>query len=128
MKSGPILVIVIAVILVALLVRQAYLYATDSPYRISSQEAKHLIQTNKIDLILDVRTIMERKTLGFYPGSVHIPSSDLEAIMPKTYPNKQIRILAYCNTGHRARMATDKLHALGYGNAVYISSTYSSLQ
>jgi rhodanese-related sulfurtransferase len=48
-------------------------------------------------------------------------------VMPNRYPNKQTRILAYCNTGHRARMATDKLQALGYRNAVYISSGYTSL-
>ena len=118
------IVLFLAIIIV---VRAAYLYATDSPYRISSQTAKQLIQANKFDVILDVRTTFERSSLGFYPGSIHIPSSDLERMMPNRYPNKQTRVLAYCNTGHRARMATDKLHALGYRNAVYISSAYSSL-
>ena len=122
MKLGYILVVV-AVILAAL----AYLYATDSPYRISAPDAKKRIQDGQIDLILDVRTPAERATLGFYPGSVPIPSADLDVKMPTLYPNKQARILAYCNTGHRARMATDKLHALGYKNAVFISSTYGSL-
>ena len=128
MKSRRIVLILIVALFVALLIRQAYLYATDSPYRISSSEAKRRIQEGKIDLILDVRTLVERESLGSYPGSIHVPSSDLEAILPKAYPDKQTRILAYCNTGHRARMAVDKLHALGYNNAVYISSTYSSLQ
>lgn len=106
---------------------QAYLYATDSPYRISSSDAKQRIKGNQIDAILDVRTDTERTTLGFYPGSIHIQSADLERMMPTLLPNKQTRILAYCNTGHRARMATDKLHALGYVNTVYISSTYTTL-
>ena len=105
----------------------AYLYATDSPYRISSADAKQRIKSNQIDVILDVRTDTERNNLGFYTGSIHIQSADLERRMPKLVPNKQTRILAYCNTGHRARMATDKLHALGYGNVVYISSTYTTL-
>jgi rhodanese-related sulfurtransferase len=126
MKLGY-LFVAVAVILGALLIRQAYLYATDSPYRISASDAKNRIQGGQIDLILDVRTDVERATLGFYPGSAPIPSADLEAKMPALYPNKQTRILAYCNTGHRARMATDKLHALGYTNAVFISSTYGSL-
>jgi hypothetical protein len=30
------------------------------------------------------------------------------------YPNKDLRILAYFNTGHRTRMATNKLQALGF--------------
>jgi len=114
--------------LLILLIRQAYLYATDSPYRISSAEAKRRIQRGEVDVILDVRTDLERATLGFYPGSVHIQSADLEARMPARVPDKKARILAYCNTGHRARMATDKLHALGYTNAVYISSQHTSLQ
>ena len=104
-----------------------YTYAMDSPYRISSDEAKERIRQKQIDLILDVRTDLERSTLGHYPGSVHIQSSELESRMPKEFPIRTLRILAYCNSGQRARMATDKLHALGYKNAVYIASTHSSL-
>jgi len=113
--------------LLILVIRQAYLYATDSPYRISSAEAKRRIQRGEVDVILDVRTDLERATLGVYPGSIHIQSADLTTQMPARVPDKKARILAYCNTGHRARMATDKLHALGYTNAVYISSTHTSL-
>ena len=101
-----------------------YSYAIDSPYRINSDYAKQLIQDKKIDLILDVRTNLERNTLGSYPGSVHIQSSELEELMPKKYPDRNIRILAYCNSGQRARIATEKLHALGYVNAVYIATSH----
>ena len=104
-----------------------YTYAMDSPYRISSDEAKARIRQKQIDLILDVRTDLERSTLGYYPGSVHIQSSELEARMPEEFPDKNLRILAYCNSGQRARMATEKLHRLGYKNSVYITSTYGSL-
>ena len=104
-----------------------YQYAVDSKYRVSSEKAKELIKDKKIDLVLDVRTDSERNTLGYYPGSKHIQSADLEKRMASEHPNKDARILAYCNTGHRARMATDKLHKLGYKNAMYISSTYKSL-
>jgi len=76
---------------------------------------------------LDVRTDVERNTLGSYPGSVHIQSSELDELMPKKYPDRNIRILAYCNSGQRARKATEKLHTLGYVNAVYIATTYLSL-
>lgn len=104
-----------------------YQYAVESPYRISSEEGKRRIKANEIDLLLDVRTDLERSTLGFYPGSVHIQSADLRSRMSREYPDKKIRILAYCNTGHRARAATDTLHSLGYTNAVYIATTYKSL-
>ena len=127
MKPAVYFISAIVFVVIAFGIRQAYLYATDSPYRISSADAKQRIKSNQIDVILDVRTDTERNTLGFYPGSIHIQSADLERMMPKLVPTKHARILAYCNTGHRARMATDKLHALGYNNAVYISSTYTTL-
>jgi rhodanese-related sulfurtransferase len=104
-----------------------YQYAVDSQYRISSEKAKELIKDKKVDIVLDVRTDAERNTLGYYPDSIHIQSADLDKKMVAEYPNKDLRILAYCNTGHRARMATDKLHDLGYKNAMYISSTYKSI-
>jgi rhodanese-related sulfurtransferase len=115
-------------VLVSLLIGAAYLYATSSPYRISSQEAKRRIDAGDVDLILDVRSDAELATLGSYPGSVHIQGPDLDKAMHVRYPDKNIRILSYCNTGHRARAATDKLHALGYKNAVFISSSYKTME
>lgn len=97
----------------------------DSPYRVSSEKAKEIIK--KGALVLDVRTDFERNTLGYYPGSVQIQSSDLEQKMPSEYPDKNINIVIYCNSGQRARMATEKLHELGYTNTVYIASTYGTL-
>ena len=104
-----------------------YKYAMESPYRITAEEAKRRIGDGDFDVILDVRTDVERATLGYYPNSVHIQSADLETQMPSKYPNKLTRILAYCNSGQRARAATEKLHALGYRNSSYIATTYVSL-
>ena len=104
-----------------------YDLAVYSSWRISAAEARRRISRGEFDVIVDVRTGVERNTLGYYPGSVHIPSSDLETRFPKLYINKEIRILLYCNTGHRARLAADKLHALGYFNTYYISSPHTSL-
>ena len=127
-QSTTYLMLAVGLVVIGTLGYMAYTYAVDSPLRISSEAGKRLIQEHKIDLILDVRTDMERNTLGVYPGSVHIPSADLEQRMPLEYPNKEIRILAYCNTGHRARIATEKLRELGYVKSHYISSTYTTLQ
>jgi hypothetical protein len=125
MKRSYLTLLIVAAIAVASYFM--YQYAVESPYRISSEEAKRRVQKKEVDLILDVRTDLERSTLGFYPGSVHIQSADLKERMSKEYPNKSMRILAYCNTGHRARAATDTLHKLGYVNAVYIATTYRTL-
>lgn len=126
MKRSSIQILLVIGLLVFLFI-YLYRYAVVSNFRISSEEAKKRIQTKQVDLILDVRTNFERDTLGYYPGSVHIQSADLEKEMAKRYPDKNIRILAYCNTGHRARKATDKLQELGYTNVRYISSSYTTL-
>jgi phage shock protein E len=124
MMNKRLLFIVLSVILV--ITAYLYRYAVDSPFRIDSAEAKRRIQDKGFDIILDVRTDLERRTIGYYPGSVHVQSADLETKFAPKYP-KDSRILVYCNTGHRARMATDKLHKLGYKNAVYISSQHTSI-
>jgi phage shock protein E len=105
-----------------------YRYAEDSPLKISSEEAKRKIAAKEIDLIVDVRTDLERSTLGFYPGSIHITSDSLEITMKTVFPDKRMRILVYCNTGQRARRAAERLTAMGYKNVVYISGSYKSLE
>jgi rhodanese-related sulfurtransferase len=105
----------------------AYTYAMDSPWRVSATEARQRLSQGQYDLVLDVRTALERQTLGSYPGSVHISSADLERAILSRVPDKGSAILVYCNTGQRARRATDILHKLGYENARYISSSHLSL-
>ncbi len=112
---------------IAFIIYFLYRYAMDSPYRISSGEAKKRLSKKDIDLVLDVRTPTERAVLGSYPNSVAIPSTELETQMPAAYLDRNIRILIYCNTGQRARKATDILHRLGYKNTVYITGSYRSL-
>jgi rhodanese-related sulfurtransferase len=119
--------IIFSVILIVLIIYFMYQYAVSSKHRVSSEKAKELIKNNKNILVLDVRTDIERSTLGYYPGSIHIQSADLEKRMTAEYPDKNKHILIYCNTGHRARMAAEKLQNMGYKNAVYISSTYKTL-
>lgn len=114
---------ILIVIGLGLLAYYLYDLSTNSPYKISAEEAKR----QRFDLILDVRTDLERQTLSSHPDSVHIQSADLEKEMPLKYPNKSIKILVYCNTGHRARLATDKLHQMGYKNTVYITSGPQSI-
>ena len=94
-RSSLLLIAGISIVLVGVFAYFAYQYAVDSPFRISSEQGKQLLQTKQIDLVLDVRTDLERATLGYYPGSVHIQSADLEKEMPKRYPDTNIRILAY---------------------------------
>lgn len=104
-----------------------YHYAMYSQHRISAETAKTLLANKQIDMVVDVRTILERNTLGYYPGSVHIPSQELTKKMSEMFPNKETHILVYCNTGQRARVATEILQHMGYTNAVYIASGHRSI-
>ena len=126
-KGSTRIVWIVVALVLASLIYGGYQYAVFSPYRISSERAKDLIRDKKIDMVLDVRTDTERDLLGYYPGSVSIQRADLEERMRREFPKKETRIIVYCNTGHRARMATDALQQMGYHNARYISSTYASL-
>ncbi len=127
MKNPTLLIISFAVIILIVVLIMLHRYANESPYKISSATAKQLITANKFAGILDVRTAAEREVLGFYPGSYHVPASDLDVIVPQMFPDKNVALLVYCNTGQRARRATEKLHALGYKNTVYITGGHKDL-
>jgi rhodanese-related sulfurtransferase len=104
-----------------------YRYAYSGKQLVSSEKAKQNIKNNQYDVILDVRTTLEYN-IGHYPNSVHIPSSSITKHRVEKYiPNKNASILVYCNTGQRARYASELLDKLGYNNVQYISGRYNSL-
>lgn len=121
------LMILLVTIGIVYILYQLYQLAYDSPHRISSEEARARLAKREVDVVLDVRTEVERKTMGFFPRSIHMPSDRLVKDLPHAFPDKSARILVYCNTGQRARMATDILHAMGYTNSVYITGSHVSL-
>jgi phage shock protein E len=117
---------IVILLLAALVFFGIAYYTLGSPQRISSLEAKQLIRERKIDVILDVRTKMEYN-LGHYPEALHIPTASLADAVETLIPDKKTRILIYCNTGQRARYATDLLRAKGYRNVVYIAGSHVTL-
>ena len=127
MKVDINITVIVILVVFTFIVYGFYRYATNSQYNISAQTAKRLIANHQIDVILDVRTLLERNTLGAYPGSVHIPRQELREKIPHQFPNKNTRILVYCNTGQRARAATEILQDMGYSHTVYIASGHRSI-
>jgi phage shock protein E len=111
---------------IALVFLTVYLYTVKSPHLVTAEQAKQLINENKIDVVLDVRTKMEY-SLGHYPEALHIPTGVLNQQVESLIPNKNTRILIYCNTGQRARYATDLLRGKGYKNVKYIAGSYLGL-
>ena len=103
-----------------------YRYAVGSPFLLSSALAKQKLANKEVDVVLDVRTKLEYN-LGHYPDALHIPTALLAAQATKAIPNKNTRILVYCNTGQRSRRAAELLQAKGYKNTRYIAGPYWSL-
>ena len=110
-------------IIIALLVFLAYRYARGSPYRVPIEQARY----NRYDIYLDVRTEFERENLGYYPKSLHIPFIELKSTAYEKIPSRNARILVYCNTGQRARRATELLRRMGYSNVYYIAGPYNHM-
>lgn len=117
--------LVLAIFVAGALAYLAY-YAYASPLKISAEDAKQAIFDRKVDVVLDVRTNIEYN-IGHYPEAVHIPTAELKQKVRKAIPNKNTRILVYCNTGQRARMAAETLQNMGYKNVRYITGPYWSL-
>lgn len=100
-------------------------YSLNGARRITGTEAKHMIRTGRIQTIIDVRTNVEY-SIGHYPQSINLP---LQSLTKKQLTGimKNTQILVYCNTGQRARRASEFLHKNGYENVYYISESYKTL-
>ena len=104
-----------------------YDYAMNSPLRISVAAAKERLAAEDFDIVLDVRTFPEVAVTGKFPGAVHIPAGSLRELFPVDYPDRELRVLIYCNTGQRARKAAEVLRSLGYKKVVYVASSHFAL-
>ena len=114
-------------ILIVVFVYLMYKYAINSALYMTTDEAKAKILAKEFDSIVDVRTNMEYN-LGHYADAIHLPIGEIEQKAYSVLPDKTARILVYCNTGQRARAASEKLYSMGYKNVRYIGGTYLSLR
>lgn len=65
--------------------------------------------------IIDVRSKNEYRE-NHLTGSVNIPLSDIKQKIEKIVPNKDRKILLYCQSGLRSKKAIRILEKLGYNN------------
>ena len=91
--------------------------------RISIEMAK----SKRFGLIVDVRSLKERATLGFYPSSIPISIQALRTQLPLDISNKQTPILVYSNGDSRAAEAASIIYQMGYRNVSYIDKPYLAL-
>jgi len=119
---------VVTILLTALfLVLLAVLYYnTQSPLAMYPEEAKSRLKKGEFDAVVDVRTKAEWD-LGRFPLAIHIPAGQLQQTLPQRIPDKASRILFYCNTSTRSRMAAEAAQKLGYNNVRYLIGTHLNL-
>jgi phage shock protein E len=97
------------------------LILTGRPYAdVSAEDAQRFIETNggyESDtlLVLDVRTPKEFAA-KHVPNATLVPFEELDARHQSDVPDTREKILVYCSSGERSRLACDLLGRAGYTN------------
>jgi len=124
MRRGTLFRIVLVLLLI---IAGVFLYYNlSSPLAMYPGEAKSLLKQGKFDHVVDVRTDAEWD-FGHLPLAIHIPLKQVGELLPQRIPDKSARILFYCNTSTRARMAAETAQASGYTNVRYLVGLYTNL-
>lgn len=85
----------------------------DSYRQISQEEAKRILDTQTGFILLDVRE-QEEFDAGHIPGAVLMPYTRTDELAPGLLPDREQRILVYCRSGRRSKIAAQRLGELGY--------------
>ncbi len=83
--------------------------------KISSEEAKKMMDSDKDIIILDVRTQAEYEE-SHIKGAIRITDTGLSKLAPSMLPNKDAKILVYCRSGRRSKASSEGLLSMGYTN------------
>lgn len=88
--------------------------ADHSYTQISQEKAKEIMDTQKYELILDVRE-QEEYYSGHISGATLFPLGEInESSASKMIPEKDSVVLIYCRSGNRSKKAAEKLVEMGY--------------
>lgn len=101
-------------------------YNLGSSLAMRPEAAKAALAAGLFDAVVDVRSDTEW-SFGHYPLAIHIPIQHLKEDLPQRVPNKKAKILFYCNTSTRSRMAAETAQSLGYTNVRYLLGTHLNL-
>ena len=82
---------------------------------ITAKEAKRIIDSKEVYIILDVRT-QEEYDEGHIPGAIVISHEEIAEKAEKVLTDKDQLILVYCRSGRRSKIAAEALVELGYTN------------
>jgi phage shock protein E len=119
--------IFIALMLIALVVLLGFLYYNmSSALAMRPEEAKAKLNKGEFDAVVDVRTDAEW-SMGHFPLAIHIPIAKITSEVEKRIPDKNARVLVYCNTSTRSRQGAEAMQALGYKNVRYLLGTHKNI-
>lgn len=121
MKVGKRVILALAAVLAALSLSAC----RGADYaQISMEEAAQMMQQETNFLVLDVRT-PEEYAEGHIPGAINVPNETIGKDAIAALPDKEQKILVYCRSGNRSKMAAEKLAQQGYTNIVEIGGIQS---
>ncbi len=83
--------------------------------KITSEQARKMMDSNPDVIILDVRTEEEFDS-GHISGAVLIPDTEISTKAEEILTNQAAPILIYCRSGRRSALAAKTLQELGYEN------------
>lgn len=124
MRRGTVFNILAALLLATIAV--FLYYNMNSPLAMYPADAKDALKKGQFDAVVDVRTDAEWN-MGRYPLAIHIPTKQLGELLGQRIPDKKAKILFYCNTSTRARMAAEEAQKMGYTNIRYLLGTHKNL-
>jgi rhodanese-related sulfurtransferase len=92
---------------------------------ISIKNAKDKLKADYFNIILDVRS-KEEFDEGKYKNAINIPFDNISKDILNKFDTND-KILLYCRSGRRAKIAYENLKKLGYKRVYFINDTYKSL-
>lgn len=96
------------------------LVSVDNLQNLNAEEANALIEQDQKIAIVDVRTPGEFAQ-GHLKGANSLPVGEINQRATAMLPDKEQKILVYCGTGKRSRMAIAALEKMGYSSIYNLS-------
>ena len=114
MNSGQIIFYFFIALALYMLIKRIWLVKTIKHY--TPTEASEKMRTSSGVLLLDVRTLKERKEQSI-KKSVHIPLAEINSRVNELNKFRNHEIICYCKAGIRSLSAASKLKKNGFNTA-----------
>ncbi len=114
MNSGQIILYLFIAIAIFQLIKRIWMAKTIKHY--TPAEVSEKLRNSKSVLLLDVRTLKERKVQSIRK-SIHIPLAEINSGVDVLNKFRNQEIICYCRTGIRSLSAASKLKRNGFNSA-----------